>query len=202
MHNDLDEEINALFEMPEPEPKFSYDAMLDWELLANRTILLHGEITEDLCYGTARELIALSKRSKEPIYIILNSIGGSVMDGLLIVETIDDIVRQGIEVNIEVRGIALSMGLDILLSGSHRSAGQWSSFLLHEMSETFGDEKLSLAKDRMKHADKMDKMLAERVANRTKMEISKVKYHMERKDFFFFADQALELGFIDEINGK
>ena len=98
------------WEIPEEEALFKatpLDDRLDGELLKNRIIVINGEIREDLVNSVCRRLIFLgTRRSKKPIRIILNSVGGEVFLGLLIFNTIKALVREGHQVHIETRGLA------------------------------------------------------------------------------------------------
>lgn len=183
--------------------ELDYDDRLDWFLLLNRTVVFHGEVEEDVCYTKARELQLLGRWSHDPIRIILNSVGGSVHDGLIVVETIGDLIDEGIKVNIEVRGVAYSMGLDILLAGSHRSARPYSRFLLHEMitGDWAAEKNIHVAKERMKESEDIDKMLAIRISNRCDLSLKEIKRMMHRKDIFFGVKKAFEWGMIHEIVG-
>lgn len=60
----------------------------DTRLLADRRILIDGEINSELACGFMKRIILLSKENEQAISVIVNSPGGEVNSGLMIYDII------------------------------------------------------------------------------------------------------------------
>ena len=86
------------------------------QLLNHRTIIMNTEVDDNLLESVIIPLINFEKdNSDEPITLILQSVGGSVIDGMVLMNIIDGYKKP---LNIIVYGYAYSMGFAILCSGS------------------------------------------------------------------------------------
>src|SRR6187549_1854721 len=72
----------------ESAPSAALTARLGDELLQARTLLLFGEIDMAVAEGVCARLLALARRSDEPIRLVINSPGGHVESGDTIFDTI------------------------------------------------------------------------------------------------------------------
>jgi len=145
-----------------------------------------------------KELLYVSLKNTEPIKVILNSVGGEVYAGLLIYNTIKDLVKQGINVEVEARGLAASMGCIILQSGSKRTASKNTRFLIHEVA-TWDWGKVTEMEEKVIEVRKVNNMLRDIISERSghpKEEIDKL---WTKKDVWYSADEAKEFGLIDEV---
>jgi len=86
--------------------------------------------------ATASRIDALSKVSKEPITIIINSPGGSVVPGLFVVSAIRVAIERGVEVRCVVPAMAASMAMIILDNCSSRYVLANSLMLWHSIKAT------------------------------------------------------------------
>jgi len=77
------------------------------------------------------ELMLLANESKEPIKILINSPGGSVQAGLLIVDAIEHLQAIGIDVETIVIGQSSSMATPILASGTLGKRYAWHRAIIH-----------------------------------------------------------------------
>lgn len=180
------------------EKRTDLDDKIDEALLAKRIIMLNGEITEETVGRICKRLIYLSTLDETPIRMILNSIGGEVYLGLLVYNTLEDLKKKKIEVTIEVRGVCASMGVVILQGASKRVASKYTRFLLHEVSSwAFG--KASEVKEESVELDKVNKMLDEIVAERSKLTLKILQDKTKKRDWWLSATEALKNGLIDEI---
>jgi ATP-dependent Clp protease protease subunit len=187
----------------EPD-KVQFPSMLeeriDTDLLSKGIILLYGELNEENCHKVCKKLIYIKECMKtKTVKIILNSIGGEVYHGLLIYNTIQDLVKSGIKVNIEARGLCASMGVIILVAGSHKSASKYTRFLLHEVSGSFEYGKTSELKEQSAELEKLNKILDELVASKSKLSVDKLQKITRKKDLWISAEDALRYGLIEEI---
>lgn len=114
------------------EGERSYD--LYSRLLKDRIVMLCGEVTEQSMNVAVAELLFLNNEDKEkPIFLYIQSPGGSVQDGLALIDTMKFISAPVYTI---VTGVAASMGAAILSAGEpgHRYALRSSQILVHPMS--------------------------------------------------------------------
>ena len=176
----------------------SYDIFS--RLLKDRIIFL----SEDVNHVTASLVVAqlLFLESEDPdkeIYLYINSPGGSITDGMAIVDTMNYIKCP---VSTICVGMAASMGAVLLASGEKgkRYALPNAEILIHQ--PLIGGGGLSGQTTEIKiHADhmvrtreKLNKLLSER----TGQDIATIERDTER-DNYLTAEQALNYGLIDEI---
>jgi len=110
----------------------SYD--LYSRLLKDRIIMITGEVSDVSMNIAIGELLFLNNEdSEKPIYVYIQSPGGSVQDGLAFIDMMNFISAP---VYTFVIGEAASMGAAILSAGEpgHRYALKNSSILVHRMS--------------------------------------------------------------------
>ncbi len=98
----------------------------------NRVISLNGTVGEGSCLYIILQLLVLNAESEEdPIYLYINSGGGSIIHGLAVYDTIKYIKAPVYTV---CSGMAASMGAFLLSCGAkgHRYALPHSRILIHQ----------------------------------------------------------------------
>lgn len=131
-----------------------------------------------------------------PIEIIINSKGGSVYDGLGLINVIDN---SKTAIHTYVYGLAASMGLLIAVSGHRRFGGKLSTFMYHSVSNTIGG-KLEHLKNRLDEVQRLQNIYDQYLLSRTKLEIGQLISTQEHKsDWFISPEEALGWAIIDEI---
>ena len=103
-------------------------------LLEDRVIILNGEVNEASCNLIMAQLIFLNSQDNEkPIFLYINSPGGSVIHGL---GQVIDVMNYIAPVYTIATGMAASMGCAILSAGEpgHRYCLPSSQILAHPMS--------------------------------------------------------------------
>ena len=132
------------------------------------------------------------------IEIVFNSPGGSVIDGFALWDFLTELKANGHHLTTVCRGMAASMAGILLQAGDTRVVGSESVLLVHEISFGAGG-KIGEVEDEVAFA----KMLTQRVlrifAARTKMSAAQIDRKWKRKDWWLDSDEALRLGFCDEI---
>ncbi len=172
---------------------------IDEELLKKRVVLLNGELKEYVVDKVCRLLLYLEvQETKEPIQVILNSIGGEVYLGLLLFNTLRDIAKKGIPVHIEVRGLAASMGAVILQAGTKRRASKYTRFMIHEIT-TYSWGKSSDVKEQAEEAIRLNNLLRTILAEGSKKSPEEIEKIWHKTDVYMSAEEALDFGLIDEI---
>ncbi len=175
----------------------SYDIFS--RLLKDRIIFL----SEDVNHVTASLVIAqmLFLESEDPdkeISFYINSPGGSITDGMAIVDTMNYIKCPVSTICI---GLAASMGSVLLSSGEKgkRFATPNSEILIHQPLISGGlsgqTTEIKIHADHMvKTREKLNKLLSER----TGQSLEQIEKDTER-DHYMTAEEALKYGLIDEI---
>lgn len=168
-------------------------------LLRDRIIFV-PEINQDTANLIVAQLLFLqSEDSKAPIQMYINSPGGSVTDGLAIIDTMHHIKP---DVHTICIGVAASMGAVILSQGAKgkRFALPNSEVMIHQTSggvEGQASNIVITAEFIIKLQNKLYKLLAESTGKK----ISQIEKDADR-DYWMSADAALKYGIIDEIIEK
>ena len=178
--------------MPQMERTGVFD-----RLLKDRIVWLGSEVRDEnaneIC---AKILLLAAEDSEKDIFLYINSPGGSITAGMAIYDTMqyvpNDIVTVGI-------GMAASMGQFLLSSGAKgkRYATPNTRVLLHQPAGGFG----GTASDIQTQAElimSMKRQLAALTAQQTGKTVDQVMLDGDR-DRWFTAAEALEYGFIDQI---
>ena len=169
-------------------------------LLRERVVCVHGEVTDPLASVVTAQLLFLeSEAPKKPLYMYINSPGGSVTAGMAIYDTMQYIQS---EVHTIGMGQAASMGSLLLAGGSPgcRVALPNARIMLHQPS---GGAQ-GMASDIHIRAQELLRIRA-RLNNiykfHTRQSLGAIEKVMDR-DTFMSAQQAVEFGIIDKILEK
>lgn len=95
-----------------------------------RLVRVVGEIDGGIL-RSASQVLSLADDNKEPIYVMLNSFGGSIYPGLQFVQAIEIAKSRGIVIKCFVTNTAMSMAFYILTYCSERYAFENSLLLWH-----------------------------------------------------------------------
>lgn len=165
-------------------------------LLYDRIIYMGEEFTPESCNLIVTQLLYLNNLSNDPIDIYINSVGGSVIDGLSIIDTINLIKSP---VNTICTGLAASMGAVLLSCGTKgcRAVLPHSRVMIHQVSNgmygTFSDLEIELKQTERCKQD-IYKILAENL-NKPYEEIEKL---CDRNNWFI-GQEAVDLGIVDKV---
>ena len=172
-------------------------------LLKDRIIMLSEDVNPTSANVIIAEMLFLeSEDPDKEIHFYINSPGGSIVDGMAIVDTMNYIKCP---VSTICVGMAASMGSVLLTCGEKgkRFATPNSEILIHQpliggngLSGQTTDIKIH-TDHLVKTREKMNKLLSER----TGQSIEKIMEDTER-DNYMTAEEALKYGLIDEILEK
>ncbi|MGD1804245.1 ATP-dependent Clp endopeptidase proteolytic subunit ClpP [Dapis sp. BLCC M126] len=180
-------------------PGSQYERWIDiyTRLGQERIIFLGQEVTDALANRIVAYMLYLdSDDPNKPIYLYINSPGGSVTAGLAIYDTMQYIKADVITICL---GLAASMGSFLLAAGTKgkRLALPNSRIMIHQpMGGTRGqatDIEIE-AKEILRVRSVLNNMLAER----TGQSLEKIEKDTDR-DYFMSAEQAKEYGLIDQV---
>lgn len=166
-------------------------------LLNDRIIFLSGEINDAVANTVVAQLIYLeADNPNKPIYMYINSPGGSVSAGLAIYDTMNYIKC---EVSTICIGMAASMAAVLLSSGAKgkRFCLPNSEVMIHQplggMQGQASDIKIQ-AEHILMLKEKLNRILAENTGN----SIAQIERDTDR-DNYLSAQDALKYGLIDKI---
>lgn len=172
--------------------------------LSNRDLFLCQELDSEFAEWVVRHLLILATpraRSKRPIDIYMDCPGGEENAGLAIMSGIEVAKERGYEVNIYVTGDCCSMAPVVLQAATNRYSYKNARFMIHESWEEGMDITVSQAEDEAKRRRSMEARLVKIMAERTNLSAARWLKLYKRKDFYFWPEQALEWGLIDEVIG-
>lgn len=167
-------------------------------LTENNTVQLRGPVTRDSVGAVMHELNTISKigNAKDPIYLILNTPGGSVMAGLDLINYMNTLRRPVHSVAV----YAASMGFHILQNSPKRYVTKYATIMSHRASGGFEGDIPQQINSRLKHViDLIDKM-DEQVISRTQGKYTKESYmELIRDEYYGVGSNAITDKFADEV---
>ena len=172
-------------------------------LLKKRTVILNSEIDENILETVVLPLKNFEKdNNKEPIKLILNTPGGSVADGLMLCNVIDNYTKP---LEIIVPSYACSMGTIILCSGNKnpnviKKCYPFSFALFHSGQTIVGGETTTVD-DIVDFNRGVNARIREYIISNTKISADLYDAHY-RKQWYLTAQEMLEYQLVDEIIGK
>lgn len=135
--------------------------------------------------------------------IVMNSPGGSVIDGMALYDAITEhSIRGGgtHRITIKVRGFAASMGGILLQAADQRVCGPEAYVLIHKISTMTGGS-LDEIEDEVKFLKLMTTRVEDIFVNRSggKLKLATLRRNWSRKDWWLSSTEALKLGVVDRI---
>lgn len=169
---------------------------IESKLLKERTIVLSGEINNEMATKIVSELLCLDSINHEDIYLYINSVGGNVTDGFAIYDTMNFIKSNVCTICI---GEASSMGAIILLNGAKgkRSALENSEIMIHQPLGGVNGQATDI-EITSKRINEIKDRINKIISVKSGTSLKKVKDDVER-DYFMNATEAQNYGIIDNI---
>src|SRR6266545_162306 len=158
---------------------------------------------EDLAKTLLVMAVARQGRPEEPITVFINSGGGSVGDGLAMIEAINLARRRfGVRIDTVVLGYAYSMGAIVLQAGDTRTIGRFGTLMLHSSQWMVSGEDERVFKDYQRLSAHYQEVVAQLFAARTGQRDSAWwrRYIWSGRDRFLGPDECLQLGLVDRID--
>lgn len=170
-------------------------------LLKERIVFLGDQVTPETSNLVVAQLIFLANEDpKKDIKFYINSPGGSVYDGMAIIDTMDYIQPDVQTIGI---GLQASMGSMLLACGAKgkRFMLPNARVMIHQPSYGAGQAKVTDQEIELKEGLYVKKKLAEIFAERTGKSLSEVEKDMDR-DNWMSAEEAKAYGIVDEVIKK
>lgn len=167
----------------------------------SRVIVIAGEITDEVCIKATMDLLRLEAMDpNDDITIMLNSPGGSVQAGFMLIDAMM-VVKPDVEVI--CMGLAASMGALILMAGAKgkRKMLPHSRVMIHQ---PLGGAGLMQAADfeiTAREMTKVKKDVYDFICSCTGRSAKQVEDDCDR-NFWMDARQALEYGIVDAVVTK
>ena len=167
-------------------------------LLNDRIVFLGEDVNPHTANLVIAQLLFLAHEDpKKDIKLYINSPGGSVYDGLAIIDTMNYI-----EPDVQTIGIGLqaSMGAMLLSSGAKgkRFVLPNSRIMIHQPSYGSPQSKVTDQEIELREGLLLKKLLIEMLAKNTGKDVKQVEKDMDR-DNWMSAEEAKKYGIIDEI---
>ena len=164
----------------------------------DRIIFLSGEVTPDSMDTIVAQLLYLDSVDNRDINIYINSPGGDCYSGLELCSTMDFIKSN---VRTTVLGMAASMGAVIASNGEKgkRSMLPYSRFMIHQPSSYSGRIKFTDQRIELEELEKTRNDLYEVLSRNSNNSMEKIIELCENGDKWLRADEAISLGFIDNV---
>lgn len=167
---------------------------VDQFLFKDRNIFIYDYIDKEISATIVKQLLVLNKLNQKPIGLWINSGGGSVSDGLAIIDTIQKIKAPVITV---INGRACSMAGIISVAGRKRLMTKHSIWMAHDMASG-DDDYVTKMLDHAEFLKDYQKKLFIFLAEHTKL--SKTELEKARNgELWLFAEDCIKKGIVDEI---
>lgn len=173
---------------------------LETRLLSERKLFLEGEINQEKACAFVQKILFLCKEDDEkPIDVLINSLGGEILSGLLIYDCIQSCKTP---IRMFCMGIAYSMGALLFASGNHgRFLFPHSELMLHEplLGNRVGGNASSIrsiSDSLMESRNKMNQILAKHTG-KTIEEIEEATSF----DHYYSPEESVAFGLADAVIG-
>ena len=163
-----------------------------------RILFLGSEVNDGIANSLVAQMLYLdADDSSKPIYLYINSPGGSVTAGLAIYDTIQYVKSEVVTICV---GLAASMGAFLLAAGTKgkRVALPHSRIMIHQ---PLGDTSRRQASDieiEAREILRMKEMLNRSLSDMSGQSFEKIEKDTDR-DYFLSAEEAKEYGLIDRV---
>ncbi len=167
-------------------------------LSVERILFLGQEVTDGLANALVAQMLYLdSEDPNKPIYLYINSPGGSVTAGMAIYDTMQYIKSEVVTICV---GLAASMGAFLLAAGSpgKRLALPHARIMIHQPMGGTGRRQATDIDIEAKEILRIRQQLNEILANRTNQPLERIEKDTDR-DYFLSAEEAVAYGLIDKV---
>ena len=172
--------------------------------LKQRKLFVNGGIDQSTVFDAVKHILQFNREDtgksvdgRKPILLYVTSIGGDVDDGFELIDTIQSSVTPVYTINL---GYQYSMGFLIGLAGHKRFAMKNAKYLMHDGSN-FIYNSGAKAQDQMEFNKKVEARVKSYILSRSKLTSEDYDAKL-RVEWYLFADEAKEKGFVDYIIGE
>ena len=163
-----------------------------------RILFLGSEVNDGIANSLVAQMLYLdADDSSKPIYLYINSPGGSVTAGLAIYDTIQYVKSEVVTICV---GLAASMGAFLLAAGTkgNRVALPHSRIMIHQPLGGTSRRQASDIEIEAREILRMKEMLNRSLSDMSGQSFEKIEKDTDR-DYFLSAEEAKEYGLIDRV---
>ena len=163
-----------------------------------RILFLGSEVNDGIANSLVAQWLYLdSEESSKPIYLYINSPGGSVTAGLAIYDTIQYVKSDVVTICV---GLAASMGAFLLAAGTKgkRVALPHSRIMIHQPLGGTSRRQASDIEIEAREILRMKDMLNRSLSDMSGQSFEKIEKDTDR-DYFLSAQEAKDYGLIDRV---
>ncbi|MEB3213093.1 MAG: ATP-dependent Clp protease proteolytic subunit [Leptolyngbyaceae bacterium] len=167
-------------------------------LFRERIIFLAEEVDDGMANAIVAYMLYLdSDDPGKPIYLYINSPGGSVTAGMAIYDTMQHIKSDVVTICV---GLAASMGAFLLTAGTKgkRLALPHARIMIHQPLGGTGRRQASDIEIEARQIIRIKRELNELMAHHTGKTVEQIEKDTDR-DYFLSAEEAVEYGLIDRV---
>lgn len=180
-------------------PGSQYERWIDiyTRLGVERILFLGQEVTDSLANRIVAQMLYLdSEDSNKPIYLYINSPGGSVTAGMAIYDTMQYIKADVVTICV---GLAASMGAFLLAAGSpgKRLALPHARIMIHQPLGGARGQATDIEIE-AREILRIRSLLNDILVQRTGQTLAKIQKDTDR-DYFLSAQEAKDYGLIDQV---
>ncbi|MFN7899510.1 MAG: ATP-dependent Clp protease proteolytic subunit [Synechococcaceae cyanobacterium] len=181
-------------------PGSQYERWVDiyTRLGVERILFLGQEVSDGIANSLVAQMLYLdSEDSSKPIYLYINSPGGSVTAGLAIYDTMQYVKSDVVTICV---GLAASMGAFLLAAGTKgkRLALPHSRIMIHQPLGGTSQRQASDIEIEAREILRIKDMLNQSMADMTSQPLEKITKDTDR-DYFLSAAEAKDYGLIDRV---
>jgi ATP-dependent Clp protease protease subunit len=181
-------------------PGSQYERWVDiyTRLGVERILFLGSEVNDAVANALVAQMLYLdSDDNSKPIYLYINSPGGSVTAGLAIFDTMQYVKSEVVTICV---GLAASMGAFLLAAGTKgkRLALPHSRIMIHQPLGGTSQRQASDIEIEAREILRIKDMLNQSMADMTGQPLDKIAKDTDR-DYFLSAAEAVEYGLIDRV---
>jgi ATP-dependent Clp protease protease subunit len=181
-------------------PGSQYERWVDiyTRLGVERILFLGSEVNDAIANSLVAQMLYLdSEDNSKPIYLYINSPGGSVTAGLAIYDTIQYVKSDVVTICV---GLAASMGAFLLGAGTKgkRLALPHSRIMIHQPLGGTSQRQASDIEIEAREILRIKDMLNKSMADMTGQDLAKIEKDTDR-DYFLSAEEAKNYGLIDRV---
>ena len=181
-------------------PGSQYERWVDiyTRLGVERILFLGQEVNDAIANSLVAQMLYLdSEDSSKPIYLYINSPGGSVTAGLAIFDTMQYVKSDVVTICV---GLAASMGAFLLAAGTKgkRLALPHGRIMIHQPLGGTSQRQASDIEIEAREILRIKDMLNQSLADMCSQTLEKVTKDTDR-DYFLSAAEAMEYGLIDRV---
>ena len=181
-------------------PGSQYERWVDiyTRLGVERILFLGQEVSDGVANSLVAQMLYLdSDDNSKPIYLYINSPGGSVTAGLAIYDTMQYVKSDVVTICV---GLAASMGAFLLAAGTKgkRLALPHSRIMIHQPLGGTSQRQASDIEIEAREILRIKDMLNQSMADMTGQPLEKIAKDTDR-DYFLSAAEAVQYGLIDRV---